>query len=131
MEWTKTAAFAEFGAVASNPVWSWSARSPDGSVVVLTFWKDALIYSSGSAFYDDTGWEPEQISQAGNRERMENIRWALEHLGGVVRAVIVEAEDPQAKPRSIKVCFPQKQLRMRITHFDQETGEFRAESVAG
>jgi hypothetical protein len=38
-EWTKTDAFAYFGAHGANPRWSWSARSPDGANVVLTLWQ--------------------------------------------------------------------------------------------
>jgi len=130
VEWTKKSAFAEYGAVSANPQWSWSARSPDGSTVVLTFWKDRLNFKTNPISYDDYKWEGYPIEKRpGNSERKKNIRWALDHLDGIVRVVIARAVDTSAVPRRIAECYPQKNLFMRITDFDEETGEFRAVAV--
>jgi hypothetical protein len=45
-------AFGFFGAVPVNRQWSWSARSPDGSTVVLTWWKDQEARRDGKLVYD-------------------------------------------------------------------------------
>jgi hypothetical protein len=43
--------------------------------------------------------------------------------------VIIQADDVQANTRTIKFCYPDDSLIMRITHLDIETGVFRAEST--
>ena len=40
---TRTEAFAHFGAKLTNPQWSWSAVTPDGSAVVLALWEDRFL----------------------------------------------------------------------------------------
>ena len=131
---SKTDAFASFGTICKNVRWSWSGRSPDGKTVALTFWKDRFTdFKARPIIYDDTGWDkPELVtSSPGNRERIENIRWALDHLNGEVRVVIATAKDVNVSPREIKDCYPQPNLRMRITDFIEATGEWRAESIEG
>jgi hypothetical protein len=130
--WTKTEAFAAFGAKCRNARWSWSARSPDAGVVVLTFWKDFFNPKTKPATYDDTRWEELGDPNApGNRERIENIKLAVERHGGVVSVVIAVAKDVEKAPREIEECYPQKNLKMRITEFNEKTGMFRAEVVDG
>lgn len=129
--WTKTEAFAEYGTVCGNTRWSWSGRSPDGQTVALTFWTDGFEdFKARPIVYDDTGWNDTAVaSRLGNHERMENIRWTREHLGGVVRVVMARAKDVNAQPREIDECWPNPNLIMRIIDFDEDTGEWRAESV--
>ena len=113
-----------------GPARSWSGRSPDGATVVLTFWQDRLNYKTKPISYDDFGWDRYPIERLpGNTERKANIRWALDHLDGIVRVVIAKAVDTKAVPRKIAECFPQKSLTMRITEFDEAKGEFRAVAV--
>jgi hypothetical protein len=40
--WKAKDAFAHFGAVMKNPRWSWSARSPDGSIVAVSVRRDIV-----------------------------------------------------------------------------------------
>jgi hypothetical protein len=54
---------------------------------------------------------------------------AREHCDGLARVVVMRANDTKADPRSIAECFRHDKLVMRITHIDEATGEFRAESA--
>jgi hypothetical protein len=122
----KNAAFAVYGAVPRNAVWSWSARSPDGKTVALTLWKDEFDYKSRPVRYSTFGksGRPEWADRNGNLERIENLRWARDFCDGLFRVVIVEAVDPKVSPRSIKRAYPQENLTMKLDGFDEETGEF-------
>jgi hypothetical protein len=123
-------AFRAFGAEGRNPRWSWSARSPDGRVV-MTFWKDQLNYSSNPISYSNFGsptlgqWK----DRLGNQERIENLKWARDRCEGLMQVVIIEAVDSNAQPREIAKSFPQKRLRMKLTALNEETGEFSAVNV--
>ena len=131
-EWTKTAAFAEYNTVCTNTRWSWSGRSRDNHTVALTFWTDRFIdFKTRPIVYRDQGWgnEVEKINRPGNRERTENIKFALENLNGLVRVVMAKAKDVNSTPRDIESCWPNAKLVMRITAFDPETGEWAAESL--
>jgi hypothetical protein len=58
-----------------------------------------------------------------------NLKWACRHCDCLVRVVMIQAEDVLANPRTIKLCYPDNSLIMRITRLDFETGVFRAEST--
>jgi hypothetical protein len=131
-KWTHAGAFAYFKAKGTNPRWSWSARSEDGKTVVLTLWQDEFGRGAGKQVSyharvreDATEW----IKRPGNRERLENLKWAKEHCDGLFRVVVGIAEDVNARPRAIKECFPHKNLVMCIVDLNEETGEFHAISV--
>ena len=126
--WSKSEAFAYFGAAGKNSRWSWSARSPDGKTVVLTLWADELNYKSVPISYDCFGSKTAIWSdRPGNRERLENLIWARDQCDGLFRVVITVAEDVHAEPRAIKQCHPQRDMVMRLVDLDERTGEFRAE----
>jgi hypothetical protein len=97
----------------------------------MTFWKDQLDYSSDPISYSNFGsptlgqWK----DRLGNQERLENLKWARDHCGGLMHVVIIEAIDQSAQPREIARSFPQKRLRMKLTNLDEETGEFSAVNV--
>jgi hypothetical protein len=124
------AAYAHFGAVLRNPQWSWSARTKDGGVV-LTLWKDEFNYKTKPVSYDLRGHPrlSEWIGRPGNRERIENLKWARDHSRGTFRVVIATAKDDTADPRQVAEAYPQTKMIMRLTDLDEETGEFRAEIV--
>jgi hypothetical protein len=122
-------AFAHFGAAGRNQRWSWSARSADGSTVVLTVWKDRLDYTGKPIVYDTFNRPNLNEWKAGNRERLDNLIYARDHCEGRFRVVITIAEDVNASPRKIARCYPQDKLLMKITKMDEQTGEFSAESV--
>ena len=62
-------------------------------------------------------------------EWIANIKWARAHCQSQVRVVILTAVDAAANPRTVRYCYPDDSLIMRITHFNSLTGELRAESV--
>lgn len=129
--WTKTKSFAHFGASTTNQRWSWSARSDDGKVVVMTLWKDLLEYSADSISYNtfDSDVVHEWENQLGIRERIENLKWARDKCDGQFRVIITVAEDPAATPRKIAKCFPHDRLIMKISELNEETGEFIAVNI--
>jgi hypothetical protein len=131
--WTHSDAYAYFKAKGNNSRWSWSGRSEDGKTVVLTLWQDHLVKGENkSLIYHAKAREDaaEWLKRPGNRERLENLKWAKEHCQGLFRVVIGIAEDVNARPREIKECFPHPNLTMKITELDENTGEFRAVSVS-
>lgn len=129
-QWTHSEAFAFFGAKGANSRWSWSAKSEDEKIIVLTLWQDELKPEGKKWIYhakargDFTEW----LQKPGNKERLENLKLAKNNCDGLFRVVVAIAKDTAAIPRAIKECFPHPKLVMRITELNEETGEFRAVS---
>ena len=131
--WTQTAAFAYFGAVATNIQWSWSARSPDLKTVVLTWWMHEIVRDGPKLIYDmrDHSLLNEWRGRHGNRDRIKNLTCARDHCNRLFRVVWCEAREPNARiPKAVR-RWPDKDLWMRLTELNETTGEFRAESVGG
>lgn len=128
-KWTHAACFAAFGTKPSNPRWSWSGRSEDGKVVSVTFWQDR--FENGTDLYrshvhlPDVKW----LGSPGHSELIRNLAWARDKLDGEVRVIIAIPRDRNASPRSILECFPQPNLRMRVTHLDESSGDFVVERI--
>jgi hypothetical protein len=98
-------------------------------VVSTTFWQDQFenagsIYRS-STHVTDNKW----VGSPGHTELIDNLKWARDHCGGELRIIIAIAKDTKASPRSIKECFPQEGLRMRIIELNDSTGDFVAERI--
>jgi hypothetical protein len=54
----------------------------------------------------------------------------MDNCKGEVRVIIAIAKDEKAAAsRSLRACFPQEDLRMRIVYIDEEAREFRAERI--
>jgi len=123
--------FAHFGTMGKNSRWSWSARSADGKIVVMTLWQDLLSYRNDAIVYDTFGRNDlhQWMNTPGNRERIDNLKWARDHCDGLFRVVITVAKDVNASPREIAKCFPQERMLMRLVELNEDTGEFRAENV--
>lgn len=130
-KWTHSGCFAFYGTEAVSPRWSWSARSPDGRTVAVTFWQDK--FENGGRRYTSTRHmpDPNWFDSLGHRELLGNLAWAQDHCGGESQMIIAIAKDTAATPRAIKECFPQPALRMRITHLDRATGAFVVERIEG
>jgi hypothetical protein len=126
----QVAAYSHFGITLKNDRWSWSGRTPDGSRVILTLWKDEIDYSSKPPMCNYFGHPKlsQWLNRAGNHERIENLKWARDHCGGLFGIVIATAVDVSAEPRKIADAYPTT-LRMRLVEFNEETGEFSAELV--
>lgn len=127
-EWTKTEAFAYFGAILTNVRWSWSARTPDGKMVILALWSDRFSRRKNPVEYEEVLGDrsPVWIARPGNRERSANLIWARDHCAGVFRVVMARAKDTSAEPREIDDCFPKDDLFMRMTYLNEATGQFGA-----
>lgn len=122
-------AFEYFGVVPKNIRWSWSGRSPDGSVVAVRLWQDKFEdkgrqYRSWS---DDVpgAWK----SRPGFTELIENLAHARDHLDGVVSVILLIAKDKDAVPRSIDRSSPAPNLKMRVVELDETEGTFLLERV--
>lgn len=128
-KWTLSKAFAHYGTKARNHVWGWSAISEDGKTVALTIWEDE-IGPDGNVDY----FGHEQLANwrgaLGNRDRIEKLKAARANSGGHFRVVMVRAKDTKVIPRSIAAVYPDENRIMRLIDLDEESGEFRAETVA-
>jgi hypothetical protein len=126
-KWTHSAAFAHFGTKSRNVQWSWSARSADGKVVVVTLWQDEFRREGNKLVYSRPGDPLNLDTRLGHVEMMRNLEWSLQELGGKVSVIIAIAKDNKAQPRSIKECFPSK-MRARVTRLDHASGAFTFEA---
>jgi hypothetical protein len=121
-------AFRHLNAEPRNNAWAWSARTPDGKVVV-TLW-EAFVHT------DVNGWKsyifpplpPEKRKRLGFRQLMRDLEHAIANHNGTFGVVISRAMDMRANVRKIDTTYPCRFL-MRITSFDRETGAFTAEQV--
>ena len=127
-KWSRSAAFRFYNAEPINPNWSWSARSADGKTVVVTLWRHEFRGPAGKMVYarSDLGdWHEGN----GSRTFFNDLVWALANCGGMVR-VVMAVRDWNASPRvRTAECYPQKNLWMRITYLNLETGAFKLEQV--
>lgn len=123
------ACFEEYGTIPRNIRWSWSGRSADGRTVAVTFWQDK--FEDGGRLYRSAAHMPDDqwFGSPGHNELMDNLQHAKVHCGGELRIIIAIAKDKNASPRSIAECFPAKNMRMKLTHFDRATGDFVVERI--
>lgn len=130
INWTKTSAFAHFGAKATNVRWGWSARSDDGATIVLTVWDDEFDVDDPSSVLDTFGHPTlaQWTHAKGNRDKIKNLLWTRENCGDLFRLIVATAEDVDAMPRKAVGFRPHTRL-MRLTDLDERTGEFRAVSA--
>ena len=126
----KVAEFAKYDVKLKNDLWSWSGRTPDNEVVV-TLWDDEFDRDANPVTYTDfTSPTVEQWrNRLGNRFRMKDLKYALDHRGGRFRVVILTPVDLTSEPRKIKEALAHPEMIMRITEFSQTTGQFRAVQV--
>jgi len=127
--WTVIGAFEFFGTVPANARWAWSARSPDGKTVAVTWWKDEIARDSGGKLVCDMRNHPQLNiwrGRLGNRDRTRNLAWARDHCDGRFRVVWCKAINPAATLRTAVERYPDKDLWMRLKELDESTGEFYA-----
>jgi len=125
-----TRCFTHFGAVCASNRFSKSAVTQDGQTVVVAIWEDEVQRDGERVIYQSR-YRPalKGKSRRVDSELMANLKWAKEHCGGLVRVVILTAQDVTAEPRKIMYCYADDSLIMRITELDCRTRTFRAESV--
>ena len=95
----------------------------------MCMWQDEIKREGERMVYQSLTPRRGEQNRPGAKERLDNLKWAREHCDGLARVVVMRANDTKADPRSIAECFPHDKLVMRITHIDEATGEFRAESA--
>jgi hypothetical protein len=124
-------AFAAFGAAGKNPRWSWSARTAISQTVVMTFWKDILRFQDNPISYSLFGDDRLDVwkDHLGNRERIDNIKWARDNCDGLMKVVIITAKDETAREREIADCIVQRRMIMKLVDLNEDTGEFSAVNV--
>lgn len=124
-------AFRRAGVTLKNPRWSWSGRTRNGETVVMTLWKDLFDYRARPITYSNAGLEnlAVWVDRPGNKERLENLKWARDCCDGLFRVVVVTAKDTNAEPREIEDAYYHERLIMKLVELDDQTGEFRAINV--
>ncbi|MEQ8479904.1 MAG: hypothetical protein RIC18_04535 [Hoeflea sp.] len=129
--WTLSQCFQKLGTVPKNPRWSWSGRSPAGDKVSVTLWRDRFEKGTGTRIYrsNPSRSSEDWVGSNGHVELIENLVWARDNLDGEVSVIIAVARDPDSTPRQIEECYPQPNLRMRVTELDESTGDFCLERV--
>lgn len=122
--------FTYFGAVCASRRFSKSAITQDGQTVVVAIWEDEVQRDGDRVVYESR-YRPKLKGKLRGveSELIANLKWARDRCAGLIRVVILTAEDVTAEPRKIMYCYPDDSLVMRITEFDNRTGTFRAESV--
>jgi hypothetical protein len=103
----------------------WSGRSTDGKIVAVTLWSD--MFADGDRRVYDT--IPRRLGEDGMspaaKRRLDDLRHAQRHCGGVFTSIIVTPADGLHSRTKSREIGP----RMRIVAIDEQTGEFRAERV--
>jgi hypothetical protein len=125
-----TRCFTHFGAVCASNRFSKSAITQDGQTVVIAIWEDEVQRDGDRVIYQSR-YRPalKGKSRRIESELMANLKWAQDHCGGLVRVVILTAEDVTAEQRKIMYCYADDSLVMHITELDCRSRTFRAESV--
>jgi hypothetical protein len=127
----KVAAFREYGVKLRNDRYSWSGRTEDGKTVVLQLWKDHFDYKNKPVSYSD--FEDPRLStwvdRRGNLDRIEDIRWAIDHCDGRFRVVIGVAKDIDVHTRETASAYARPNILMKVVRFNELTGELHAEMV--
>ena len=127
-KWTHVQAFLALGTIPLNRFWSWSARSVDGRTVAVTLWREQLRGLAGRMVCTRSDWGDWHQGN-GSRAFFADLKWAVEHCGGIVR-VVVAVRDPKALPQvRMAECYPCRNLYLRVVHFDRITGAFTLEQV--
>ncbi|MEQ9327179.1 MAG: hypothetical protein RJQ21_07775 [Rhodospirillales bacterium] len=121
--------FASLGTKLQNPRSDWSAVSPDGNKVAISIWRDELDYTDRSRPVFDCRKHKDIATWStyrGNQKRKEHLRHALENCDGRFGVVLLTAVDTDVLPREIREASPWQMVGV-ITHFDPDSGGFRAE----
>ena len=112
---------------------SWSARSKDGKTVAISMWIDGINNKATPITYGSIGEEDISIWEwrQGNKDRIEDLKWAREHCLGRLRVIITIPKDFDAKTREVEDCIVRPDLIMHLDELNEETGEFRATLIEG
>jgi hypothetical protein len=128
-DWTLSQSFDSLGTIPKNKRWSWSGRSADGKKVSVTLWQD--LFENGTMLYRSAASSSQEswVGSSGHLELIENLAWARDNLDGEVSVIIAVAKDKNASPRTIRECFPQPNLIMRLVELNEKSGDFALERI--
>ena len=126
--WTLEEAFRAFKAEKWDHYKTWSAIAENG-ISVITLWnhqikpnlKERKNYYS---CFDAGDWWHEDTS---NQKRKEHLQNSLELHDGFFSAIRVYPKDKTSIPLEIERCSPMIKNWWKITEYNSETGEFKAE----
>ena len=120
---TLTDYFAHFGVTVSNSRNApWSGQAQDGTVVV-TLWSDRFLDTERN-LYSTGPHKPNTIANWKNKLRTEHLQHARNKNAGIFQSIVVTHITPENNKFEMGA-------RMKLTHLDESTGEFRAERPTG
>ena len=125
---TRTDAFASYGTVLKNVLWSLSGRSADEKTVAVSIWQEELTGGAGALVYDRPSWG-DWYDGPGRRLLFEDLALARDNCGGIVRIVLSIRKEGDREPVQVSGCHAAPDLVMRVTHTDPKKGAFRLEQV--
>jgi hypothetical protein len=128
MAWTRTEAFRFYNTEPRNAHWSWSAKSEDEKTVAVTLWKNEFSGPAGQMKYEKSNianW----FDGPGRRFFFEDLAWAVQHCGGLVRVIVVVRDETSTSEVRVADCYPQKNLIMRVVQLDPDNGAFTLHQV--
>lgn len=123
---TRKDAFGSYGISLRNVSWSLSGRSEKDRKVAVSIWEKDLTGGTGERVYDRTSWG-DWYSGPGRRYFFEDLAWARDNCGGIVRIVLSIRKEGDPERVSVADSYADQSLLMRVTHMDPETGAFRLE----
>jgi hypothetical protein len=127
-EGTRTAAFASYGIVLRNVLWSLSGISEDPPTVAVSLWDSEFSEVDGKRVYDRPAWA-DWYKGPGKTHLFKDLDWAREHCDGKVKIVLATRKDADRDPVQATQSRADHDLIMRVTHMDPEIGAFRLEEV--
>ena len=125
---TRKDAFSSYGISLRNVNWSLSGRSEDDRTVAVSIWEKELTGRTGELIYGRPSWG-DWYDGLGRRYFFEDLAWARDNCGGIVRIVLSIREQDDSEPAKVAESYADHSLLMRVTHMDPETGAFRLEQV--
>ena len=126
----KKMAFEFFGVKQKNNIWSWSGINYDKSLVVMTIWTDQRVFIQENDTYiwslynrNNQIWK----DKAGNKERIQNIKFSYENLNAKFRAIFITPKHKNNTNITREIIAgeiaPCTSHMFKFVDFNEETGE--------
>jgi hypothetical protein len=119
-------AFKKLGYDLPNPRQHWSCSGEKG--VCLSLWHKEIDWKNRKFDTKEDAGPPEGWSTAGAKQRIRDLKLAMEKFGGWVDVVVVKGVPGQGVDNANPWLPNERQgQRWRVTTFEESTGHFRAE----
>ena len=126
----KKMAFEFFGVKQKNNIWSWSGINYDKSLVVMTIWTDQRVFIQENDTYiwslynkNNQVWK----DKAGNKERIDNIKFSYENNNAKFRAIFITPKDKNNNEITREIIAgeiaPCTSHIFKFVDFNEQTGE--------